>query len=186
VQSAPPPGATASAPVTELDALPDVVCTLHGLAWDARAAALSDATDPGGAPLRLHAGGAPFATVRRLADATLALPAAGAFGMLSGTSAGVEIRGLVDAADVPVFAASAVLFDGQVIPGPRTNVVRRLYHFGRSVSDLAQACRLMGEGAYDRLHAARSLIGKEVGDEVKMRMPGGERTYEILEVSFKP
>jgi transcription elongation factor GreA len=32
---------------------------------------------------------------------------------------------------------------------------------------------------------ARSLIGKEVGDEVKMRMPGGERTYEILEVSFK-
>ena len=33
------------------------------------------------------------------------------------------------------------------------NVVRRLYHFGRSVSDLAQACRLMGEGAYDRLHA---------------------------------
>jgi transcription elongation factor GreA len=32
---------------------------------------------------------------------------------------------------------------------------------------------------------ARSLIGKEVGDEVKMRMPGGERTYEILEISFK-
>ena len=35
------------------------------------------------------------------------------------------------------------------------NVVRRLYHFGRSVSDLARACRLMGEGAYDRLHAPR-------------------------------
>ena len=33
------------------------------------------------------------------------------------------------------------------------NVVRRLYHFGRSVSELARACRLMGEGAYDRLHA---------------------------------
>ena len=32
---------------------------------------------------------------------------------------------------------------------------------------------------------ARSLLGKEVGDEVKVRMPGGERTYEILEVSFK-
>lgn len=31
---------------------------------------------------------------------------------------------------------------------------------------------------------ARSLLGKEVGDEVKMRMPGGERTYEVLEVSF--
>jgi transcription elongation factor GreA len=32
---------------------------------------------------------------------------------------------------------------------------------------------------------ARSLIGKEVGDEVKVRMPGGERVYEILEVTFK-
>jgi len=31
---------------------------------------------------------------------------------------------------------------------------------------------------------ARSLLGKEVGDEVKMRMPGGERTYEVLDISF--
>jgi transcription elongation factor GreA len=33
---------------------------------------------------------------------------------------------------------------------------------------------------------ARSLLGKEAGDEVRMRMPGGERLYEILEVSFRP
>ena len=32
---------------------------------------------------------------------------------------------------------------------------------------------------------ARSLLGKEAGDEVKVRMPGGERVYEILEVKFK-
>ncbi len=32
---------------------------------------------------------------------------------------------------------------------------------------------------------ARSLLGKEAGDEVKMKMPGGERLYEVLEVSFK-
>ncbi|CAN5336229.1 transcription elongation factor GreA [soil metagenome] len=32
---------------------------------------------------------------------------------------------------------------------------------------------------------ARSLLGKEVGDEVKMRMPGGERIYEVLEVVFR-
>jgi transcription elongation factor GreA len=32
---------------------------------------------------------------------------------------------------------------------------------------------------------ARSLLGKEVGDEVKMRMPGGERVYEVLDVVFK-
>ena len=38
----------------------------------------------------------------------------------------------------------------------RANLVGGLYHFGRSVSDLARAFRLMGEGAYDRLHAANS------------------------------
>ena len=31
---------------------------------------------------------------------------------------------------------------------------------------------------------ARSLLGKEPGDEVKVRMPGGDRVYEVLEVSF--
>jgi len=31
---------------------------------------------------------------------------------------------------------------------------------------------------------ARSLIGKQVGDEVKVRMPGGDRTYEVLDISF--
>jgi transcription elongation factor GreA len=31
---------------------------------------------------------------------------------------------------------------------------------------------------------ARSLLGKEAGDEVKVRMPGGERTYEVLDVAF--
>jgi transcription elongation factor GreA len=32
---------------------------------------------------------------------------------------------------------------------------------------------------------ARSMIGKEVGDEVKFRAPGGERVYEVLSVEFK-
>ncbi len=32
---------------------------------------------------------------------------------------------------------------------------------------------------------ARSLLGKEAGDEVKVRMPGGERMYEILDVAFR-
>jgi transcription elongation factor GreA len=31
---------------------------------------------------------------------------------------------------------------------------------------------------------ARSLLGKQVGDEVTVRMPGGQRTYEILDISF--
>ena len=32
---------------------------------------------------------------------------------------------------------------------------------------------------------ARSLVGKQVGDEVTVRMPGGDRTYEVLEISFR-
>jgi transcription elongation factor GreA len=32
---------------------------------------------------------------------------------------------------------------------------------------------------------ARSLLGKEAGDEVKMRMPGGERIYEVISVEYK-
>ena len=32
---------------------------------------------------------------------------------------------------------------------------------------------------------ARSLIGKEEGDSVEVRTPGGEKSYEILEVEFK-
>ncbi len=32
---------------------------------------------------------------------------------------------------------------------------------------------------------ARSLIGKEVGDEAKTRTPAGERVFEILEVVYK-
>jgi transcription elongation factor GreA len=31
---------------------------------------------------------------------------------------------------------------------------------------------------------ARALIGREVGDEVKVRMPAGERQFEILEVEY--
>ena len=32
---------------------------------------------------------------------------------------------------------------------------------------------------------ARSLIGREVGDEVKVTTPGGTRTFEVLSVAFK-
>jgi transcription elongation factor GreA len=32
---------------------------------------------------------------------------------------------------------------------------------------------------------ARALIGREVGDEVKVRMPAGERLFEILEVEYR-
>ena len=32
---------------------------------------------------------------------------------------------------------------------------------------------------------ARALIGREVGDEVKVKMPAGDRLYEILEVEYR-
>jgi transcription elongation factor GreA len=31
---------------------------------------------------------------------------------------------------------------------------------------------------------ARTLIGKEVGDEVKVQAPGGDKTYEVLAANF--
>ncbi len=31
---------------------------------------------------------------------------------------------------------------------------------------------------------ARGMLGREVGDEVKIQMPAGPRTYEILEIAF--
>ena len=32
---------------------------------------------------------------------------------------------------------------------------------------------------------AKGLLGREVGDEVKLQMPAGPRSYEILKISFK-
>jgi transcription elongation factor GreA len=32
---------------------------------------------------------------------------------------------------------------------------------------------------------ARALIGKETGDEISVTLPGGRRTYEITEVTFR-
>jgi transcription elongation factor GreA len=53
--------------------------------------------------------------------------------------------------------------------------------------------RLVGADEADLAHGsisitsplARALLGKEEGEEVKVRSPGGERVYEILEVVFK-
>src|SRR5438874_12434283 len=53
-------------------------------------------------------------------------------------------------------------------------------------------CTIAGETEADLKKArisitspiARGLIGREVGDTVKIRTPGGEREYEVLEVLF--
>ncbi|MGA2448200.1 MAG: transcription elongation factor GreA [Polyangiaceae bacterium] len=50
---------------------------------------------------------------------------------------------------------------------------------GADESDLAKGCISITSPL------ARSLIGKQVGDEVKVRMPGGERVYEVLEILFQ-
>jgi transcription elongation factor GreA len=49
---------------------------------------------------------------------------------------------------------------------------------GADESDLAKGCISVTSPL------ARSLIGRRVGDEVTVRMPGGERTYEVLEILF--
>jgi len=50
---------------------------------------------------------------------------------------------------------------------------------GADESDLAKGSISIGSPL------ARSLVGKHVGDEVTVRMPGGDRTYEILDISFR-
>jgi transcription elongation factor GreB len=32
----------------------------------------------------------------------------------------------------------------------------------------------------------KSLLGKEVGDEVVIRVPSGEKTFEVVEITYKP
>ncbi len=52
--------------------------------------------------------------------------------------------------------------------------------------------RIVGEAEADiergllniRSPLARALIGKDVGDSVEVRTPGGEKCYEVLEVQF--
>ena len=45
--------------------------------------------------------------------------------------------------------------------------------------------RPIGRGGMGMVYEAKhTLIGKRVGDEVKVRMPGGERTYEVLDITF--
>ena len=33
---------------------------------------------------------------------------------------------------------------------------------------------------------ARAMINREVGDEVKVKAPGGIRTYEVVDVQWRP
>ena len=39
-------------------------------------------------------------------------------------------------------------------------------------------------GKYMRCSNARSLIGKETGDSVEVKTPGGTRSYEVLSVRY--
>jgi len=50
---------------------------------------------------------------------------------------------------------------------------------GQDEADLSQGSISIGSPI------ARSLLGKEEGDEVVVRSPAGERRYEILSIQFK-
>ncbi len=87
---------------------------------------------------------------------------------------------LAEVIDPSKLAGARVAFGARVkLSNTQTDeeVVYRI--LGADESDLAQGTISVTSPL------ARSLLGKEAGDEVKMRMPGGERLYEILEVSFK-
>lgn len=87
---------------------------------------------------------------------------------------------LADVIDPAKLAGDRVAFGATVkLSNTQTEEVVVYRILGADEADLAQGSISVTSPL------ARSLLGKEAGDEVKMRMPGGERLYEILEVSYK-
>src|ERR1700685_3286664 len=74
--------------------------------------------------------------------------------------------------------ARAEVIDPTKLAGDDTNEESTYRILGADEADLAKGSISVTSPL------ARSLIGKQVGDEVKVRMPGGERTYEVLELAF--
>ena len=74
--------------------------------------------------------------------------------------------------DRVVFGATVTVFD----PDRDTEMTYKIVNTCVSSTEL-------GHISY-QAPIARALIGKEIGDEVTVKLPSGERTLEILEVDF--
>lgn len=92
-----------------------------------------------------------------------------------------ELEGIIGLADV----IDVTKLSGSVKFGATVNLVDE-------DTDEERTYQIVGEAEADidagRLNInspiARALIGKEVGDSVEVRTPGGEKYYEILSIDF--
>lgn len=93
-----------------------------------------------------------------------------------------EIEGLISLAEVidPAKLSGAIKFGATVtIVDEDTDEEKTYQIVGEPEADIEQGLLNL------KSPIARSLIGKEEGDSVEVRTPGGTRSYEVLDVVFK-
>ncbi|MEP2782161.1 MAG: transcription elongation factor GreA [Pseudoruegeria sp.] len=92
-----------------------------------------------------------------------------------------EIEGLISLAEVidPASLSGSIKFGATVTLVDEDTDEERTYQIvGEPEADIERSLLNL------RSPLARALIGKEEGDSVEVRTPGGERGYEILSVKF--
>lgn len=93
-----------------------------------------------------------------------------------------EIEGLLSLAEVidPKTLSGAVKFSATVtIVDEDTDEEKTFQIVGEQEADIENGLLNI------KSPLARALIGKEEGDSVEVRTPGGEKSYEILKIEFK-
>ncbi len=92
-----------------------------------------------------------------------------------------ELEGILGRAEVidPAKLSGAVKFGATVrLVDEDTDEERRYQIVGEPEADLEKGLLNL------KSPLARALIGKDEGDSVQVRTPGGERSYEILEIRY--
>lgn len=92
-----------------------------------------------------------------------------------------EIEGLISLAEVidPATLSGSIKFGATVrLVDEDTDAERTYQIVGEAEADIERGLLNL------RSPLARALIGKEEGDSVEVRTPGGERSYEILDVKY--
>jgi len=87
--------------------------------------------------------------------------------------------------------ARAEVIDPATVSGSRVSFGARVFMTNVDTEE-ETSYRILGADETDLANGvigiaspvARALLGKEAGDEVKIRTPGGERTFEITKVQF--
>lgn len=93
-----------------------------------------------------------------------------------------ELESIISRAEVidPTKMSGAIKFGATVGLVDEDTDEERIYQIvGEAEADLEKGLLNI------RSPLARALIGKEEGDSVEVRTPGGERSYEILSIEYK-